>query len=85
MFEILEEPKKKLKIFGQEYEVATPSANDVLLLTQKIESNKQSNATALEAMLEILLSSGLPKDVVDRIPSSQVGPLSEYILGSKKN
>jgi len=85
MFEITEEPKKKVKIMGKEYELTPPTAAQSLALQVMLDENVGSNSAALKGMMNMFIDAGLPKEVCESIPSRQLGPLTEYLLGSKKN
>ena len=85
MFEITEEPKKKVKIMGKEYDLTPPTAGQSLALQVMLEQDKDSTSTALQGMFNLFIKCGIPKEVCEEIPSSQLAPLIEYLLGSKKN
>lgn len=85
MFEINEEPKKKIKVFGKEYELSPPTVGQSLSLQMLIDENQGSNSVAMNAMIAMFVESGLPKEVCERIPSNKLAGLAEYLLGSKKN
>ena len=85
MFEITEEPKKKIKIMGKEYDLTPPTAGQSLALQVMLDENEGSTSAALQGMINMFVKCGIPKEVCEDIPSSQLAPLVEYLLGSKKN
>lgn len=85
MFEISEQPKEKIKIYGVEYSVSRPSVAQVRLITEFSKGTDSNSVEAVDALIEFVSGLGIPKDVIESLEIKHLTALMEHLVGAKKN
>lgn len=85
MFEILEVPKEKIKIFGKEFEVEKPSVHSVMTLQSKLKDISEDSVETFNVMCGWIGELGVDSEVVKKLKVNQLTMLIEHLTDSKKN
>lgn len=85
MFEILEIPKEKIKVFGKEFDVEKPSVHSVMVLQTKLKDIKEDSVETFNIMCDWIGGLGIDSEVVKQLKVNQLTMLIEHLTDSKKN
>lgn len=85
MFELVELPKQKIKIYGKEFEISKPTVKQIKAITKTFDAKSDDVARSTDQLITFLSGLGLPSDLMEDMPAEHFNALVEYVLGVKKN
>jgi hypothetical protein len=80
VLEINEEPKVKIKLFGEIYEIHKLRHGESLVIAESKDDILKMN----EVMIDLLVKRGIPKKAIDLLTVDQMLSLMECLGGKKK-